>query len=323
MFTQPYALPGDSLIPTPGYYIIDREAKTSTPIVLPVKMSSVNANGSTRDSTWSEQSDKLWMSGIARASKAAYLVEVDVKTAQGRVIAKDTGKTFVEVSSPQDPESWYVTKTGDAVWWSERDGYGHLYLMGPDGAVKKQLTSGPWQVGAVQYVDEVARTVYFTARGRETKELVYNTHLYRVGMDGTGLVNLTPEEGNHAISMSSNGKWVGDAYSLIGTPAVSLLRDATTGRVIRPLEKADVSQLSAIGWKPAVPFTTKARDGVTDIHGVMYLPTRIDSTKKYPIISHIYPGPQVGSVGQWTFKSGGEPFALAELGFRIGDRFRL
>jgi dipeptidyl aminopeptidase/acylaminoacyl peptidase len=96
-----------------------------------------------------------------------------------------------------------------------------------------------------------------------------------------------------------------------------VLRDAATGRVLRTLEKADVSQLVAQGWKRAVPFTVKARDGLTDIHGVMYLPAKLDSARRYPIISHIYPGPQVGSVGAWSFKSSGEPFALAELGFVV------
>jgi dipeptidyl aminopeptidase/acylaminoacyl peptidase len=96
-----------------------------------------------------------------------------------------------------------------------------------------------------------------------------------------------------------------------------VLRSAATGAVIRTLEKADVTRLAEIGWRPGQVFTTKARDGITDIYGVMYLPPNIDPTKKYPIISHIYPGPQVGSVGSWSFKNGGEPHALAELGFIV------
>ena len=96
-----------------------------------------------------------------------------------------------------------------------------------------------------------------------------------------------------------------------------MLRSVRDGRVIRKLEEADVSRLSAIGWRPAQVFTVKARDGITDIHGVIYLPPNIDSTKKYPIIDHIYPGPQVGSVGSWSFKNGGETFSLAELGFVV------
>lgn len=317
LFTQPYALPGDTVVPTPNFYIIDVASKQSTKVDLPVRFNIANISGSVRDSTWSPTSDKLYISGLARASKATYLVEVDAGSGKGTLIAKDTGKTYVEIASPRDPESWYVLKTGETVWWSERDGYGHLWLLNRDGSVKNQITRGPWQVGAVLHVDETTRTVWFSGRGREADQLVYNTHLYRAGLDGSGLTKLTTEPANHELTMSPSGRFVVDRYSEIGVAPVSVLRDAATGRVIRTLEKADVTQLADMRWKPAIPFTTKARDGLTDIHGVMYLPSTLDSTKRYPIISHIYPGPQVGSVGAWSFKNGGEPFALAELGFVV------
>lgn len=317
LFTQPYALPGDSIVPTPHYYVIDVPTKRSTKVELPVRFNIASIGGSLRDSTWTPTSDKAYISGLARASKAAYLVEVDATTGKGTLIAKDTGKTYVELASPRDPESWYVLKSGEVIWWSERDGYGHLWLLGKDGSVKRQITSGTWQVGAVQHVDEGTRTVWFTARGRETDQLVYNTHLYRTGLDGGVIQRLTPDTLNHDITVSPSGRFVVDRASAIHVAPVTVLRDAATGRVLRTLEKADVSQLVAQGWKRAVPFTVKARDGLTDIHGVMYLPAKLDSTRRYPIISHIYPGPQVGSVGAWSFKSSGEPFALAELGFVV------
>ena len=317
MFTQPYALPGDSIVPTPHFYVIDVAAKKSTKVDVPVRFNLANIGGSLRDSTWTSGSDKAYISGLARASKATYLVEVDAATGKGTLIAKDTGKTYVEIASPRDPESWQVLKSGEVVWWSERDGYGHLWLLNRDGSVKRQITSGTWQVGAVQHVDEVTRTVWFTARGRETDQLVYNTHLYRTSLDGGPVQRLTTDTLHHDITMSPSGKYVVDRASAIAVAPVTVVREAATGRIIRTLEKADVSQLVAQGWKKAVPFTVKARDGLTDIHGVMYLPSKLDTTKHYPIISHIYPGPQVGSVGAWSFKSSGEPFALAELGFVV------
>ena len=317
LFTQPYALPGDSIVPTPHFYVIEVASKKSTKVELPVRFNIASMSGSLRDSTWTPASDKAYISGLARASKAAYLVEVDANTGKGTLIARDTGKTYVEISSPRDPESWYVLKSGEVIWWSERDGYGHLWLLNKDGSVKRQLTSGTWQVGAVQHVDEATRTVWFTARGRETNQLVYNTHLYRTSLDGGAITWLTPDSLNHDVTVSPSGKYVVDRASTITAAPVAALRDALTGRVIRTLEKADVSQLVAQGWKRAVPFTVKARDGLTDIHGVMYLPSKLDTTKHYPIISHIYPGPQVGSVGAWSFKGSGEPFALAELGFVV------
>jgi dipeptidyl aminopeptidase/acylaminoacyl peptidase len=252
-----------------------------------------------------------------------------------RVVARDSGKTFVEISNPQDPGSFYVTKDmKDAFWWSERDGWGHLYRFDGSGITaqvsndgdggktlpampvpKTQLTSGAWQIGQISYVDEVGKKLYFTGRGRDG--FLYYARLYRSNYDGSGLTLVTPEDANHVITFSPSGKYIVDTYSRIETPPVTVLRSAATGAVIKKLEEADVSRLKAVGWRPGQVFSVKARDGVTDIYGVLYLPPNVDSTKKYPIITHIYPGPQVGSVGAWSFKNGGEQFSLAELGFVV------
>jgi dipeptidyl aminopeptidase/acylaminoacyl peptidase len=96
-----------------------------------------------------------------------------------------------------------------------------------------------------------------------------------------------------------------------------VLRDAN-GRVVLPLERADISRLVATGWKPPTPITVKARDGRTDLYGLMFTPTQLDSTRKYPIIDYIYPGPQSGSVGSRSFSAApGDHQAVAELGFIV------
>jgi len=90
------------------------------------------------------------------------------------------------------------------------------------------------------------------------------------------------------------------------------------GRVVLPLERADIRALVASGWRAPVPVTVKARDGVTDIYGAMYLPSRLDESRKYPIVNRIYPGPQAGSVGPRSFSPArGDNQALAELGFIV------
>ncbi|MCU0636204.1 MAG: S9 family peptidase [Gemmatimonadaceae bacterium] len=317
LFTQPYALPGDSVIPVPAAYVIDRETKASVRIALPMVPASLSIGGALRDSVWGEGSTTVHLLGTARASKAAWLLEADATTGQVSVLATDSGKTFVETSNQRDPVSWYTTRDGrHAFWWSERDGWGHLWRF-TRGAVPVQVTRGAWQVGALVHVDETARQLYFTARGREKTRFVYDALLYRVGFEGGEPVLLTPEPGNHDVVFAPSGRVFVDRISSIGAAPVALLRDGATGRVLLTLEKADVSQLAATGWKPAQLIEAKARDGVTDLYGVMYLPSRMDSTKRYPIISNIYPGPQVGSVGNWSFKGGGEPQAIAELGFIV------
>jgi dipeptidyl aminopeptidase/acylaminoacyl peptidase len=317
MFTQPYALPGDTTIPNPSLYVIDVRGRQSVRVELPVQPTQISLGGTPRDSLWTEDSQKLHFTFITRGSKSLYLIEADAATGQSRVVARDSAATFVELS-PRDPPSWYTTRDGqDAIWWSERDGWAHLYRFGPDGRLKNQITSGPWAVGFVAHVDETARQIYFTARGREPGRLLYYAHLYRVSFDGTGLTLLTPEDADHDVVFSPDGRFFVDTYSRIERPPVTVLRAAPDGRIIRTLETADVSRLAAIGWTPGEVFTVKARDGVTDLYGVMYRPSDFDSTRRYPLIDHIYPGPQVGSVGRWAWSTGTEARAMAELGFIV------
>jgi dipeptidyl aminopeptidase/acylaminoacyl peptidase len=332
-YSQPYALPGDTVVPYPHIHIVEVASKANVAVKVSPRPNQLSIGGSVRDSAWAPNSNALKISFYTRGSKSAYLAVVDANTGDMRVVARDTGKTFVEISNPQDPGSFYVTKDmKDAFWWSERDGWGHLYRfdaagvtnvastdgdggMTLDPAPKAQLTSGAWQIGQLSYVDEAGKRLFFTGRGRDG--FLYYAKLYRSNYDGSGLTLVTPEDANHVVTFSPSGRYFVDTYSRIETPPVTVLRSAASGAVIKKLEEADVSRLKASGWRAGQVFNVKARDGVTDIYGVMYLPPNVDSTKKYPIISHIYPGPQVGSVGAWSFKNGGEQFSLAELGFVV------
>jgi dipeptidyl aminopeptidase/acylaminoacyl peptidase len=339
-FSQPYALPGDTAVPTPGIHILTlpqglvanggsagggkrdiSQQVRNVAVKFPVRPNQIQTGGqfggSAADSTWNRTSDRIHFTFLTRGSKALYLLEAEAATGESRILAKDSSLTWVELS-PRDPASWYtVESSDDVIWWSERDGWAHLYRFDREGNLKNQITSGPWTVGAVRYVDERARQIYFTARGREPGRLLYYQHLYRVNFDGSGLTLLTPEDADHRIEFSPSGRYFIDIQSRIEQPPVSVLRAAPDGRVIRVLEEADVSRLVEIGWTPPEVFKVKARDGITDIYGVMFKPSNFDPTKKYPVIDHIYPGPQVGSVGPWWFTTGGEERALAELGFIV------
>ena len=108
---------------------------------------------------------------------------------------------------------------------------------------------------------------------------------------------MTPANADHDIQLSPSGARFVDTYSTPDTPPTAELRD-TDGALTMALEKTDVSTLAAAGWKPPQPITVKARDGVTDIYGLLYVPTTLDPTKKYPIVNHVYPGPQTEAVSK-------------------------
>jgi dipeptidyl aminopeptidase/acylaminoacyl peptidase len=168
-------------------------------------------------------------------------------------------------------------------------------------------------------VDQEARTLYFTAGGREPGRDPYYRHLYRVQLDGAGLELLTPEDAEHAVSLSPSGAYLVDSYSRLDQPPVTVLR-AADGRLVLELETADVSGLLARGWRYPERFHVKARDGVTDLYGSIIRPTSYEPTKRYPVLDAIYPGPQTirtpkafpePTAGFWQDQ------ALAELGFIV------
>ncbi len=331
-FSQPYALPGDSVIPVPTFHVLDLEPAlvaeaesdsdgfdpslvTNVRVELEPRPHQIQMEGSAVDSLWSRDSGKLYVAFQTRASKGAYLAEIDAVTGEQTTLASDVGRTYVELSQ-RNPASWYVVEGGPEVfWWSERDGWAHLWRYDRRAGTATQITSGAWAVGAVFRVDEGARHLYFTAYGREPG-VPYYGRLYRVGFDGSGLTTVADEEGLHEVEFSPSGAFFVDTYSQIGVPPVTKLKRAT-GTTVRTLEEADVSAAVELGWRAPEVFKVKARDGVTDIYGLIHFPPDLADGAKFPVIDHIYPGPQRGSVGAWSFKGGGENFALAELGFVV------
>jgi dipeptidyl aminopeptidase/acylaminoacyl peptidase len=172
-------------------------------------------------------------------------------------------------------------------------------------------------VRAVVHVDEKARQVYFLASGREQGEDPYLTHLYVVNFDGTRLRLLTPENANHTVAISPNGKFFVDNYSRPDLPGASVLRNCADGQVVLPLEQTDAELLLKTGWKFPESFQGKGRDGKTDIYGLIWRPSNLDPAKKHPVIEQIYTGPQ-GFFVPKTFAAHRSPAqAVAELGFIV------
>jgi dipeptidyl aminopeptidase/acylaminoacyl peptidase len=209
-----------------------------------------------------------------------------------------------------------INEGNDIIWWSERTGWGQLYLYDGKGNLKNQITNGYFVTGRVERIDTLGRMLYFEAFGKEDGVHPYYSMKYKASMDRGPVMLITKEGANHSFSMSKSNKYFVDTYSTVDKIPESVLRD-NGGNALLKLERADLSQLFKTGWKMPETIVLKAKDGVTDLYGVMYKPFNFDSTKKYPVISYVYPGPQTESV-QYSFTvSGGKNVALAQLGFIV------
>jgi dipeptidyl aminopeptidase/acylaminoacyl peptidase len=276
----------------------------------------IACRGGYSDIEWSDDGSQLAFVSTSRDHKHEVLRVADPETGAVRDVMEERVETFFE--SGFNMVNWhFLPESNEILWYSQRDDWGHLYLYDlTSGALKHQITSGDWNVLQLLKVDEDNRTLYFVGNEREPGD-PYFQYFYSVRMDGSDLRLLTPDSANHTITLSPSGDHFVDSYSTPVTPPVTVVRDLRGRERVR-VEEADISRLLATGWQAPIPFVVKARDGVTDLHGLMYKPTHFDDAKQYPIVNYLYPGPQTGSVGSRSFSaSRGDKPAIAELGFIV------
>jgi dipeptidyl aminopeptidase/acylaminoacyl peptidase len=263
---------------------------------------------------WRKESRYFTYEKADRGHQRFRIIEVDSETGNTRNIVDEQTNTFIY---EQRIFTHYLPETNEIIWSSEKDGYRHLYLVDAiNGTVKNAITSGSWVVREIDSIDEKKREVWFRGSGMQAGEDPYNIHYYRIGFDGKKLVSLTPAPGNHNVSFSPDRKYYTDTYSSPNVaPVTNLLRTADNKQVME-LEIADISAYLALGVKLPEVFVAKARDGVTDIWGVVCRPRNFDPNKRYPVIENIYAGPQDAFVPK-NFMTHGEMQSMAELGFIV------
>jgi dipeptidyl aminopeptidase/acylaminoacyl peptidase len=304
-----YDLPGDK-VDTFDFWLINPENGTEKAVqVDPVDY------GDMPDIRWESDKRHFTYEKMDRGYSRWRIIEVDSETGTSKTLVDDHPSTFVDSTAAY---VHYCQDSGEIIWRSERDGWGHLYLTSTDGLSTKQITKGEWVVRAVENVDEKARQILFSASGMNPKEDPYFIHYYRVNFDGTGLVSLTPSPGNHSAQLSPSRDSLVDTYSTINTPPVHELRRVSDGALLATLAKANIAPLIAAGWRAPEPFVAKGRDGKTDIWGVVFRPAHFDPRVSYPVIEDIYAGPQDSFVPKSFSAGNGQGMqALAELGFVV------
>ncbi len=266
---------------------------------------------------WGKTSDELRFVRRDRLWRHVELCSANVRTGETKCLILEG---FENANITVQPVQ-YVEGTEEMIWWSERSGWGHFYLYDRQGKLKNAITSGLYRASRIVTVDAKNRLLYFQGNGHELGESVYNQHLYCAHLDGTAPVLLDPGDANHQSVLSPTRQFVVDNCSRVDLAPVAILRDAT-GRQIMKLEETDLSRLQEIGWKMPERFVVKAADGVTDLYGNLWKPFDFDPKKKYPIIVHVYPGPQQEGVTH-AFAVGGGNQQLAQLGFiviQVGHR---
>ncbi|MBU0696499.1 MAG: S9 family peptidase [Bacteroidetes bacterium] len=317
-----YPFVGDKYIPMIERVIIDIDNPKVIKLDVPADphraslSDDISSSGTFDDVDWTADASQLAFLSTSRDHKIEKFRIADAATGKVREVFEEVVATQYE--SGQGAINWrYLANSNEIIWYSERDDWGHLYLYDSQtGKLKNQITKGDFVVTKLVKVDEKNRLLYFLADGKDAKN-PYFTHFFSIGFDGKSLKDLTEDAGNHQISFTPSEKYLIDTYSQPNVPQVTILKDIN-GKLITELAKTDISQLTAMGWKAPSPVKLMTADGKTAIYGLVFTPTQMIAGKKYPVIDYIYPGPQGGSVGSWSFSaSRGDHQALAELGFIV------
>ena len=308
LFVHDYLKPGDIIAhPRPRLFSLTAQ--------IPLKEELFSNPWEISQLRWEPDSAHFTFLYNQRGHQAMRLIRVDAETGEAKAIINEEAKTFIDWTNKVYLSQ--LDKTHEAIWMSERDGWNHLYLYdASSGKVKNRITKGEWVVRGVDRIDEMKRQIWFRCSGIDPKQDPYHVHYARINFDGSGLTMLTEGDGTHLIEYSPSGKRYTDTYSRVDLPPVVELRESETGNRTMTMEKADTTDLIAAGFSFPERFVAKARDGVTDIWGVIVRPSNFDPTKKYPVLENIYAGPQ-GSFVPKSFSPSSGMQALAELGFIV------
>src|SRR5437868_2039638 len=290
---------------------------------------------------WDDDNRRAWFVDVERGERAARVVAFDTDTGKTSQLFEETSDSYIELSPVVYAPATLVPllRTDELIWYSERSGWAHLYLYDTrTGALKRQLTRGNWRVRDIVHVDEQQRELTIAVSGIEPDKNPYERQIARVNLDSGELTLVSKSDADHQVNHPKDFKVVGLSYG--GTDIASISGVSPSGRYFvetrtradRPsrtlllnrqgeelmlVEQGDASRMPAF-WRWPEPVKLLAADGATQIRGLVFRPSNFSPDRRYPVIDHIYGGPQVANVPR---QFGGNTYinsaSLAELGFIV------
>ena len=235
---------------------------------------------------WLSDSKRVAIERLNREQNQLELLFADAATGAARTVLAEHDKYWINLSD----DLYFLADGRRFLWSSERSGFRHLYLYDLAGRQLAQITHGDWEVESVAGVDEKKNQVYFTS----TKQSPIERHFYRVDLAGGDPVQLTRGHGTHEANLSPDSAHFLDTYSNASQPPQQTLFNSD-GSSVRVLEENKVSELADYHLQPAEFFTVPGADG-TQLDAEIIKPPNFDASKKYPVIVHLYGGPQAQEV---------------------------
>ncbi len=259
---------------------------------------------------WSPDEKYIYIAELNRGQDTCQVVRYDAATGnRDAVLFTETHPKYVE---PQTPVLFLKNDPQSFIWQSRRDGYNHLYLYDTAGNLKKQLTSGNWEVTDVLGFDEKGENIYYIS----TEASPIEKHIYSVNIKNGKRTKLSQEEGIHLARLSASGKYILDMYTSQYNPGKIVITETKTQKSYPFFAAKDPYKNITL---PEITLgSLKANDDTTDLYYRLIKPTGFDPSKKYPAVIYVYGGPHSQMVdNSWMAQTRGWEIYMAEKGYVV------
>lgn len=243
---------------------------------------------------WSDDSERLAWQVQDREQRWLELNLANRATGSSETILRETTPAWVD---HHGGPHWL--SDGSFLWFSERDGWKHLYHYRADGTLVRQVTSGEWEVRRLHGVDEDEGWIYLSG----TAKSPIANDVYRVRLENGEAQRLSTGQGSHSASFSPTFEQYLDTWSNLWTPPqVRLYR--SNGELVRLIDGNPVPALEEFDLSPPELVQVETPDGFV-MEAMLIRPPDFDPSKRYPVFQHTYAGPHAPQVrNSWAGKRG-------------------
>lgn len=262
---------------------------------------------------WAASSDQVIMQHLNRLQNTLTVLMGDPKTGRTTPILVEKDEAWVEVVDDWD----WLDDGKRFLWMSEKDGWRHVYTVSRDGKDVKLITPGEFDVIDITAVDPAGELIYF----RASPDNATQKYLYSTRLDGTGQpTRLSPanQAGTHSYNASEGGHFAIHTFSNFTTPPVVELISLPDHKVIRTLaDNAELKRrMALLRQGPVKFFKVDAGKGLM-VDGWVRYPADFDSTKKYPVLFHVY-GEPAGQTTTDSWNTNSEwHLMLSQMGYAV------
>lgn len=234
--------------------------------------------------SWSPDEKSIYVIELNRDQNHSQLVRYNAETgAKEAMLFEETHPKYVE---PQHPIVFLPWDSNQFIYWSQRDGFHHLYLYNKEGQLIKQLTQGDWLVQDILGFNTARKEMIIAS----TEISPLQTNIFSLNVKTGKRTLLGQQDGTHSARLSASGTYLIDNFTSFNVPReISIL--PTNGKTGVNLLTATDPMKEQYNLPEITLGTIKAADGKTDLYYRLIKPVNFDPNKKYPAIIYVYGGP--------------------------------